>query len=987
MGGTTTISTSATRIEALNIQSSAYGVTIPLVYGSNRLSGNMVWYGDFKATAHTSTQSSGGKGGGGVTQQNTTYTYSASTIMGLCEGPITGVSQIWKDKQLIADIAGGATALSQLGMSLAAGAEAQSTWAYLTTFTPTGGVAGSQALGYSGLAYVYAQDYQLGSSASVVNHSFEIKGKLYGVIAGSFDSNTALAAADVLTNARYGAAFPSGNLLATDWSNYVLAAGLLTSPALTEQMQAGEFVAKVCALTNTGAVWSGGQLKMVPYGDTAMTGNGATYTPNVTPLFDLTDDDFTPSVGDDPIKVTRKPQADAYNHIRIEFVNRANAYNVEISEAKDSANIDIYGLRSADVLSAHWICDAAVARTMAQLLLQRAMYIRNTYEFSLPWTKALLEPMDLVTLTDSGLGLNKLAVRVTEVGESDSGELSIVAEDYPVGVAHAALYTTQAGAGFQSNYNATPGNVSPAAFVEHRVGKQIVVSIAVTGQAASWGGCYVWVSLDGISYKYMTVVHGGARYGTLKAASGSATTDTFDVQLAGNGGQLLSGTPQDADLYLTDCFVDGEFVAYEAATLTAANRYTLSNLRRGGYGSPATAHAIGSPFIRLDDAVVDSDLLELSMIGKPIYFKFLSFNIYGGAAQGLADVSPAQYNITGAALLWTLANVANLVDSYRDGRTLLVWDAIVDDRTVDYEVRKGATWATAQILGRVGITEFVADGDGTYWVSAHAAGPAYSAAPTSLLIAGSVLTANVVATVDEEATLWAGTCTGGAAVSGTDIVLSGAGLFSAIPVLSAVGTVVYFGGVASAGVYTIPASHEVDVGTSQPCNCSVSYRLKADSPFALFSSVTSVALLASLSGNYAGFADAKVQIATAPDSGVYGAWRDFVPGKYVGRKFKFQVLLTSSSTTVTAILDTLTFTVDMPDRVERGTAVACPAGGLSVIYAKPFQIAPNVQVTIQGATQNDDVVLTAQTSAGFIVQVVQGGTGVARTINWLAQGY
>jgi hypothetical protein len=92
-----TINQSATRIEALQLQSSAYGVTLPLAFGVCRLPGNLLWYGGFKAVPHTQTQS--GKGGG-VKVQNTTYTYQASVVMGLCEGPLLEVSRIWRGKNV-----------------------------------------------------------------------------------------------------------------------------------------------------------------------------------------------------------------------------------------------------------------------------------------------------------------------------------------------------------------------------------------------------------------------------------------------------------------------------------------------------------------------------------------------------------------------------------------------------------------------------------------------------------------------------------------------------------------------------------------------------------------------------------------------------------------------------------------------------------------------------------------------------------------------
>ena len=57
MGGSSTISTSDTKIEALKFQSSAYGVVLPVVYGMTRIPGNLMWYGGFQAIPHTTTQS------------------------------------------------------------------------------------------------------------------------------------------------------------------------------------------------------------------------------------------------------------------------------------------------------------------------------------------------------------------------------------------------------------------------------------------------------------------------------------------------------------------------------------------------------------------------------------------------------------------------------------------------------------------------------------------------------------------------------------------------------------------------------------------------------------------------------------------------------------------------------------------------------------------------------------------------------------------
>jgi hypothetical protein len=332
-------------------------------------------------------------------------------------------------------------------------------------------------------------------------------------------------------------------------------------------------------------------------------------------------------------------------------------------------------------------------------------------------------------------------------------------------------------------------------------------------------------------------------------------------------------------------------------------------------------------------------------------------------------------------------DVTSLTDFYRDGRTVLAWRAIIDPRFVEYEVRKGDAWDKAQVLGRVTATEFITDGNGTYWVGSRA-GSINGSNPQAIVVDGANLISNVVASYDEEATFWSGSVSGGAKVLGTDITLVGTGLFSAIPVVSSVPSVLYNGGISSSGYYEIPSGHNIDIGHSQACNVSVSYKLRADNPYNLFSRIPLVSDQVSITGNYAGYADCKIQMAIAPDSGVYGAWRDFTPGTYMGRKFKFRANLLSYDTTVTPILDTMSISVDMPDRVESVAAVSCPAsGGLTVTHLPAFQISPSVQITILNASPGDNAVLSSQSASGFTVQVTNAGTPVTRNINWLAQGY
>jgi hypothetical protein len=72
---------------------------------------------------------------------------------------------------------------------------------------------------------------------------------------------------------------------------------------------------------------------------------------------------------------------------------------------------------------------------------------------------ALLEPGDIVELTDPGLNLNNYPVRIIQIDEDEKYGLSFIAEDYPIGISTTPLYQMQTGAGVQYNHAVDPGGV------------------------------------------------------------------------------------------------------------------------------------------------------------------------------------------------------------------------------------------------------------------------------------------------------------------------------------------------------------------------------------------------------------------------------------------------------------------------------------------------------------------------------------------------
>lgn len=79
---------------------SVVGSPVSIVFGTAAVSGTFMWISPI--TEHTNTQNVGGKGG--PTQTNTTYTYTQSVAVGLCEGPISGIRRIWENGTLVYDV-------------------------------------------------------------------------------------------------------------------------------------------------------------------------------------------------------------------------------------------------------------------------------------------------------------------------------------------------------------------------------------------------------------------------------------------------------------------------------------------------------------------------------------------------------------------------------------------------------------------------------------------------------------------------------------------------------------------------------------------------------------------------------------------------------------------------------------------------------------------------------------------------------------------
>jgi hypothetical protein len=679
----------------LQTNSSTNDLPIPILYGQTRISSNLIGYSDFRHRWHEIGKD--GKGGSQEGKGSGEYLYSASIMLAFCEGPITGIFHIWKDKYVFPAVnyntEKGNT--DHLGGSLThfMGTTPQDAWSYYASAHP------DQTLNYPGIAYTACANYDLGASNTLSNLNFEVQGILYNTApwTGEYtikiesttiaqegeteyvapgtpngDADFALVVKDFLTNPVYGAGFPESEidltqLLSTDaatttgdnsYQTYCRAMGWGISTALTGQSAASEYINRWTTLTNTAVVWTGYKLRFIPYGDYTFSGNGVTFVPKTDIIYSLSTlrgDFLSGSGSEDPVETSRADPLDAHNLLKMTVKNRGNNYVQFPLDWNDQSSIEKVGPRYEQVSDASDICLPSVGQTMLSLIGQRKVYLRNKYKFKAPLIYSLVEPMDLLNLTDRGV---TVTVRITEVAEQDDGSLEITAEEYPGHLAFTTpAYEPQGNVNGGVNTAVTPGQCNAPIIIEPPLDLtqgSPQLWVALSGASPYWGGATIYSSFDDITYGELGSIGGPSRMGVLSSglsSYGEANPDnshTCSVNLTQSSSTLESITDEGFNQGVTLCYCDGEFFTYKDAALVDSYRYNLTTLNRGLYNSMPGSHSTGDQFVRIDDRLFKYPLTS-SMIGVTLYLKFVSHNVFGLNDDDLSGSTVYQYTPTGAA--------------------------------------------------------------------------------------------------------------------------------------------------------------------------------------------------------------------------------------------------------------------------------------------------------------------------------------------------
>lgn len=619
----------ANKIANFQVNSATYGLTVPVIFGTTRSTGNLIdWY-DFTPIRH---EQKSGKGGG---VKSISYTYRVTCLIGLCEGKIAGTGRLWKNKEVFNNLNGLFT--------LFRGDIPQAPWNYTVSKHP------ARALPYAGLAYL-AGTIDLGDSGSLPNFNFEVAGLLIDPDDG-LDANPADVIEYIIFNKMNGVGFGGGQIDQESLKNYRqfchCANLLISTPPDVMDKPAYEIINDICQATNTISFWSQNKLKFVPLCDEKLERNGIVYQPDLTPIYDLTAEHFLPLEDGALVIFEHTDNSEAFNQTTIEFINRDNAYEVETVDFSILADVNRRGLRPARTQSMHFFHTKERAQYVAEILAMKSLYGRNKYKFKLDWSYCLLEPGDAVTLTDEKLGLNRRLAIIETVDEADDGELEFLAEAKPPGIYSAPKYSSLQSSRPGTNYNVSPGDVkNPLFFETPFLDSTRLVGIMTCGQnPETWGGASVWVSLDNEAYQQIGNITAPGVYGKLVEPI-RKTDNSMTVILEDPKTQLLSVSEIAADANGSLCAIGDEWFSYETAVLISEKTYVLSGLRRGQYNSAITDHAANEGFLKYDAQGFLYPYRQEN-IGQMLYVKLSSYNVFGLNPISLEDLEPYTYQIRG----------------------------------------------------------------------------------------------------------------------------------------------------------------------------------------------------------------------------------------------------------------------------------------------------------------------------------------------------
>lgn len=485
-------------------------------YGFFAVAGTVIDLG--KCIEHSTTTSTGSKGA--PSQSQTTYSYTQTIAIGLCEGPINAVRRIWENGELVYDTRPqlpDETAATAAARFAAAAKYALKFVLYLggegQTADPTveADLGVGNVPGFRGLAYIVYPNRSLRDDQGQRHPTFKFEIHVALTVGEDLvemdmqDVTTALCARcgyDTVTQ------IDASSLAGTVIDGYAIKAVMAGRDALAPLRSVGLF----------DVVESGPKLKFVKRGAAALR----TLAANDLGVYaDPTNADPGPA-----ITCVEQQEVELPRQIRVSYASTDADY--QDGQQLSPSRFDTDAVNITDVQLAVCMSDDQAAK-LAEILWNDAWQSKDTYTTSVDQSNADVEPSDVLIVPMLG---SEFRLRVDKINDASQimRALTLISDDDGAYVSTAVAQPSSRPVQTLSVLSGTvlvPIDIPALAEADDNPGFYAVAHGDGTGNR--WTGCVVYKSVDGDTFTQKATISGSPPMGTLMANMlPGATTATWD---------------------------------------------------------------------------------------------------------------------------------------------------------------------------------------------------------------------------------------------------------------------------------------------------------------------------------------------------------------------------------------------------------------------------------------------------------------------------
>jgi hypothetical protein len=585
------------KLDDIPTQTASEGSGMNFVLGKyNRVAGTVIWMSEL-IEVEVRKDVQGGKGGGSD-QQSITYDYYYDVAIGVCEGEIEGIDQIWADTKIVYDVTVDPPNDPRAHrVRVYNGDRVQGPDSIIEAAMGAGNVPG-----YRDTAYVVIDGLALRDFGNrLPSFTFQVRRQNHETVAAALENlmekGKMVHTTDFL---------PAG--VDSSIRGYSVNGPLSTIQVVEPVLQAFDVMTQ--------------ERNGVIYFFNRRFADVVTINPNDLVAHESTTDHSSVAK---PFQLTDPSGFDLPSEVNVSYIDSSIDFQrgSQRFTRNDAPTSNVVQLDFPITLSPR------EARNIAATQMWRRHQERMPIEFSLPPSYLYILENDFVEVTVGG---EIYTIRVDTIDQGSNYLLQM--KGVLVGIEDAdeavecGVHLNVPGEVTVSTTSPLMLNVldTPAVRDEDTEVPGLYISATTSRYHSRFGGAVVYMSRDNVNFGLVDALNVQTTGGVLTAFSNASPVPLdivdgvsyFDVQLM--NGSLVSVTDDQLLEGYNRCWIGKELIGFRDATLTGINTYRLTNLLRGLRATP-TDHAANDRFTLIDSTAVHFLPLNASTIGGRLYFR------------------------------------------------------------------------------------------------------------------------------------------------------------------------------------------------------------------------------------------------------------------------------------------------------------------------------------------------------------------------------